>query len=314
MTILLHVVILISLVVFITAVVVRFYKTSKMPLHLRWEIYPVAHEKHAEYGGSYMEKPDWWKSPRETSKLKAMKSMAAEILLLKGVWEHNRSLWYRSFPFHFGLYLLVAFAGLLILGSVLFLAGMKGGFFGKLFLYIPIPLGFAGIILALVGSIGLLHRRLTDENLKGYTSAGALFNLVFFIVVLGFALAAAIADPKFLTFRLYFMSLFKFSPMPLPGLTSITILLGALLVAYIPLTHMAHFFLKWFTWDKIRWDDEPNVVGGEIEKKIQANLGYKVSWSAPHIKGGGTKTWADVATEGLIEEEEKEKAKAEAKE
>jgi hypothetical protein len=68
-------------------------------------------------------------------------------------------------------------------------------------------------------------------------------------------------------------------------------------LAYIPLTHMSHFFVKWFTWDKIRWDDEPNVKGGRIEKMVEQALMYPVSWSADHIRGNGKKTWADVATE-----------------
>ncbi|NJN64323.1 MAG: nitrate reductase, partial [Acidobacteria bacterium] len=73
--------------------------------------------------------------------------------------------------------------------------------------------------------------------------------------------------------------------------------LSALLVAYVPLTHMSHFFVKWFTWHQIRWDDEPNVKGGRIEKMIEKQLSAPITWSAPHIGADGKKSWADVATE-----------------
>jgi hypothetical protein len=34
-----------------------------------------------------------------------------------------------------------------------------------------------------------------------------------------------------------------------------------------------------------------------MEKEITEALGYPVSWSAPHLKADGKKTWADIATE-----------------
>ncbi len=75
------------------------------------------------------------------------------------------------------------------------------------------------------------------------------------------------------------------------------VVMGSLLVAYIPLTHMSHFFTKWFMYHDIRWSDEPNVVrGGPIERKLLKSLNYPVSWSAAHIGGDGKKNWVDVAT------------------
>ncbi|MBL7040297.1 MAG: nitrate reductase, partial [Pirellulaceae bacterium] len=74
----------------------------------------------------------------------------------------------------------------------------------------------------------------------------------------------------------------------------------------IPLTHMSHFFTKWFMYHDIRWSDEPNLPGGKLEQQIATALQYPVSWSASHIRGDGKRTWADIATSG-VEEEEKEK-------
>jgi len=68
---------------------VRIYKQITMPLHVRWELYPVKHEagKKAEYGGSYMEERNWWGKKRERSLFNEIKYMVPEILLLRGLWE-----------------------------------------------------------------------------------------------------------------------------------------------------------------------------------------------------------------------------------
>ena len=46
----------------------------------------------------------------------------------------------------------------------------------------------------------------------------------------------------------------------------------------------------------IRWNDEPNIKGGKLEKQINEALQQPVSWSADHIRGDGKKNWVDVAT------------------
>jgi len=84
----------------------------------------------------------------------------------------------------------------------------------------------------------------------------------------------------------------------------VEVILLSLLVAYIPLTHMSHFFTKYFMYHDIRWGDEPLVVGGKLEAKMMTILGMKPTWAAPHIRGDGAKTWVDVATSTGTEEEE----------
>jgi nitrate reductase gamma subunit len=66
-----------ALAVFLIACVARMLKWSRMPMHLRWELYPVAHEGggRAAYGGSYLEETDWWTKPREVSMLGELKVM-----------------------------------------------------------------------------------------------------------------------------------------------------------------------------------------------------------------------------------------------
>jgi nitrate reductase gamma subunit len=298
--------------VFVAAVATKFVRISRLPIHLRWELYPVAHEKgRASYGGSYLEEPDWWTKPRESSVAGELKVMIPEILLLAGVREHNRGQWLRSFPFHFGLYLLAGLIVLLIAGGIATAAGLNvstaGGLVGTVLYHLTYVVGYAGLLLGLVGAIALLARRTLEADYREYTKVGDYFNLVFFIVTFLVALAAhAIGDPDFAVLRAYCTQLvtFDFSSagaglVPLPGLTAAEIVLGAVLVAYIPLTHMSHFFTKWFMYHDIRWSDEPNLVGGKIEQQVNEALQYPVSWSAPHIRGDGKKNWVDVATSGV---------------
>ncbi|MGD9202672.1 MAG: nitrate reductase, partial [Chitinispirillia bacterium] len=65
----------------------------------------------------------------------------------------------------------------------------------------------------------------------------------------------------------------------------------------LPFTYMMHFVAKYFTYHEIRWNDEPIEPGSPLEKKIEKLMGQKVTWSAPHIRGEGKKTWVDIATE-----------------
>jgi hypothetical protein len=57
---------------------------------------------------------------------------------------------------------------------------------------------------------------------------------------------------------------------------------------------MSHFVGKYFTYHKVLWEDEPNLRGSEVEKKVREVLGYKVTWQAPHFTAG--RTWAEEAT------------------
>lgn len=299
-----------SAALFVIAVVSRFLKFARLPIHLRWELYPVAHERgRAHYGGSYLEELDWWTKPRQSSVVGELKVMVPEILLLAGVRDHNKKHWYRSFPFHFGLYLLAGLIGLLIVGALASATRIDvspgGGFVGAAVYHLTYLLGWAGLVLGLAGALALLARRAFDIDYRDYTKGLDFFNLSAFIVTFVMAIAAhASGDPYFVQLRAYFRDLLTFHLSFSGGpLLAVEILLASLLVAYIPLTHMSHFFTKWFMYHHIRWSDEPSLRGGKIEKRVSEALHYPVSWAAPHIRGDGRKNWVDVATSGVQEDE-----------
>jgi nitrate reductase gamma subunit len=292
-----------AVAVFVAAVVIRWVKLARMPVHLRWEIYPVAHEENAAYGGSFFEYLDWWKVRRKTRPLGDIKVMAPEILLLRGVREHNPSLWLRSFPFHGGLYLLVGFIGLLVASALAEAGGARvstdaGGLSYALSISTTL-IGITGFVLMGVGALGLLLRRVADPALRTHSSAADFANLAVFIVtaIVGL-LAFGVADGDASALRGFVRAVLTFAPAPeVPWPVAAEIIVGSMVLAYIPLTHMSHFFTKWFMYHDVRWNDEVNRVGSKLEARINRQLAYRVDWNAAHIQGAGKKTWADIATE-----------------
>ncbi len=287
----------------------RIYKQITMPLHVRWELYPVKHEpgKKAKYGGSYMEEPNGWEKKRERSLFNEIKYMVPEILLLRGLKEENPRLWNVSLPFHFGLYLLIGTFILLFMGALGMIFRTQiapgKGLIPSLIYYLTILMGFLGLALGTVGSAALLRRRLKDPELGNYSALADYLNPALFLVFFAVGLLAWVFhDPAFDGARAYVYSLLTFGGRPegmaveRSFLGRLAIVLTALLMAYIPLTHMSHMFMKYFMYHSVRWDDEPNLRGGRIEAAILNNLGFKPTWAAPHVGADGRKTWAEIAT------------------
>jgi len=306
MTILTQMIAYSAVAIFVVAVVLRFLMWSRMPMHLRWELYPVAHEgAKASYGGSYLEESEWWKRPRHFSLAGELGAMVPEILFLVALKEHNPKLWTRSFPFHFGLYLVAGCTVLMGAAGALgaLLPGVMAGPVGAVIRVLIPVLGYAGLVLGLIGALGLIQRR-RQRPLRDYSAPMDTVNLVFFVAAFAVALVTALAvDRSFATVSQLVANLVTFRVAPLAGtgaaviLPSVSAILLAMLVAYIPLTHMSHFVGKYFAYHAIRWADEPNLPGGKREKVINELLNQPVSWSAPHIGGDGKKSWLDVATE-----------------
>ena len=288
----------VAAVVFVAAVVARVVKYATTPIHLRWELYPVPHEKgRAAWGGSIFEELEWWKKPRQLDRIGELRQMLAEIALLKGVWHHNRKLWFFSFPFHLGLYLLIGWLLLLLVAGILINTGTAlRGTVGDVFSWLVYLSGYGGLGLLIQGALGLLLRRVFDGGIRRYSSPAEYINLLFILAVAVVALIAqATTDPGFGRLAGYLASVIGFSrPRPLPTLLAMEVVAGALLVAYIPLTRMAHFVAKYFLYHDVRWADEPNPRGGRIEGQLKQVFAYRLNWSARHIQQG--KSWAEVGT------------------
>jgi nitrate reductase gamma subunit len=284
-------------VVFVVAFVVRAVGIARLPVHLRWELAPVPKEKgRGRYGGSYLEEYEWWKKPREESLVSELVYMGKEILLLKALWEHNRALWWFSFPFHWALYLLIGSAGLTVLAGGLGLAGVEGAASGVA-AAIPVVAG-AAYLLGLVGTVGLLARRVLVRDMRMMTTRVAYFNLILLGAVFGTGLWAALSVPAFAGELVgYAGGLLTADAAALPVALAAHVVATLLFLAYLPFSQMMHFVAKYFTYHEVRWEDEPLVPGGRLEKEVLEQLQQPVSWAGPHVGADGKKNWVDIATQ-----------------
>lgn len=283
--------------VFLAAFLTRTVALARLPLHLRWELAPVPHEKgKGTYGGSYFEEYEWWTRPREKSLVNELAYMFQEIVFLKGVWKHNRPLWWFSFPFHFGLYALIAAAPLLALGMALDAVGLWGGGLIRTGVTAVATLGFG---LGGIGAVGLLVKRLTDSRLKPFTTAASLFNLGLLVLLFASgALAVTTSEgfaPEMETVAAALLT--ANTGIAIPPLLAVHLLVTFFFLAYLPFTPMMHFVAKYFTYHQVRWDDAPLQPGGRMEQEVVELLRQGVTWSGPHIRGDGKRNWIDVATE-----------------
>ncbi len=291
--------------VFLVAMGRRALRYATTPMHLRWELYPVPHEVGKD--GSYFEELDWWEKSRKSSLIGELKVMVPEILLLIGLWEHNRKLWFASYPFHAGLYVTILFLALLLGGGIAQAAGapVTSDSNAAALYYATIVVGVVGLVSVAVGAAALLALRVTDRGLRIYAVPADFFNLGLILAMVLVALASwASIDHSFTQARGFAQGLVSFEqPADTHGLIIAQSMLLSFFLIYLPFTHMTHFLGKFFTYHFVRWDDAPNLRGSTYEKLIARLLQRPVAWSAPHIQQG--KSWAEVAT--TIEETEEKK-------
>lgn len=287
------------LAVFLVVFSYRTIKMARLPVHLRWELSPVPHEKgRGSYGGSYLEEVDWWTKPREKDVVSEMVYMGKEILFLKALFEHNRKLWWFSFPFHGSLYLLIGSAGLFILGAVAGAFGVAGPGWGLLTTWVPLVAGIAYGLGAL-GAAGLFLTRLTSDEMRNSTAPATFLNLMVLLAMFVTGLWAVLSVPDFGRETLRFgMGLLYATPLEgMPGIVNAHMLFVLLFLAWLPFTQMMHFVAKYFTYHKVRWDDEPVTPGSKLDRELKKMLGQSPTWAAAHVGADGEKTWVDIATE-----------------
>ena len=296
----------IAVVIFAAVVVYRTVKIAQMPVHLRWELAPVPHEKgKSAYGGSYLEEYEWWTKERESSIVNEVAYMAKEIFLLKGVWENNRGLWPFTFLFHNGIYLLAAAAALIFVSAVMLLFSSPSA-------PLDLALGLASILLiaayciGAAGSLGLLVKRYVDPDLRPFNSTSTYLNLALLGFVFASGLYAYFSTADYSLELGYFArSLITFSPQSYISVPlGVHILIALIFLTYLPFTYMIHFVAKYFTYHEVRWNDRPQSE--RMTRKLNELLQQPVSWSAPHVKGDGKKNWVDTATEEMKDEKKSE--------
>ncbi|MCX5872158.1 MAG: respiratory nitrate reductase subunit gamma [Deltaproteobacteria bacterium] len=286
--------------VFVIAFAAKLLKYATMPMHVRWELYPIPHEG-KEWGGSFYEEVDHWKKTRHKDHMAQYRFMVPEILFIRALHEDNKPLWYWSFPFHMGLYLCIGGLVFLGLGAVLQIFGMvpENSALASLVQSFTIVFAVPGFILGALGSIGLIVKRMTDANLTDVTAGIDYMNLIWLGLLFLTGFIVWLQDPGFGVSRAYLKSLITFGPMTesMGGVHIVNLLLFIGFWAYFPFTHMTHMVSKYFMWDKVKWDDDPNRGDAGMDSRIKTYLSYPVTWAAAHVDAqGGKKSWAEVAT------------------
>jgi len=291
------------IVLIIIVYLVRMARYARMPVHLRWELYPLVGERDRPLGGSYLEDSEWWTRPKEGKNfLSEMKFMGEEVISFKEYYRLNRSYWYYVFPFHIGAFTFLALIAALVVGALteiggIEISGVSPHLWGRFLHYATPVVGGIALIFGTLGSGALLIRRMFNADLKPYTKRIEYFNLILILALFLTGLISwALHDHVFAVGRQYLVSLLTFSGVPgISPLTTANILLVLVIAAYLPFTNMMHFFAKWFTYHKIRWDDAPNLRGSGLESKLGPLHDLPLSWTAPHTQELGR--WSDIARE-----------------
>ena len=279
----------------------------------------MAHEEadRVKYGGSYLEKTNWWKEKQHGSTIGMLKGFLQEALFLHATFEHNRPLWYvtLSVPPRS----VCADRRLCSHAACLrtYCAGFTGGFVSFLTVLLALA-NFVGFVGVLFGTIGLIRRRLNDKGLRKYSTREHFFNLGMFALYALIGLILVFHGSGYLALSMTFVGgMFMFDATPfslafgaasgsLAFFYGLYILLTCFILVWVPYSFMGHAFMKYFTWHDIRWGDTPTQDSETIQAKLLEDLNRPVSWKAPHVKGDGKKTWAEIATSTGADDASKE--------
>lgn len=266
-----------SIGVFFGLIIFRIIAYRRMPVNLRWDLYPVPHQaaEKRKYGGSYMEEAGWAERPVRQSRAAELQEIAGEVLILKRLREHNQSgLWPWSLAMHWGLYLLVVWIGTLFLGY--FLPAARAA---------AVPLGLISFVLGLLGALGLTLKRATDADLKKYTAPVDYFNLVFLALIFGLGLVSFVSGSGFDSHQAYINNMLTFGNALVSFTAAAMFICLQILLIYMPLSKMIHYLIKHFTFTEILWDDAYKSKGSQLDQKIKRQLDLRPNWSAPHFSG-----------------------------
>lgn len=254
----------------VIASIVRLVNFATAPLHLRWELYRTS---------SIYEISDWWTRDRARL-IDKLKSLALDILFLRDYYLRNRGLWYFLFLFHIGIYLLILWHIWYLMVPMIVNIRIEPIW--------DLMWGHVASALASIGGLGILIKRMIDEDLRAYYPPIHYVKWIFMLLtILGgfytvhFCFGASMPSLEDARLELY----------PPNSIVTHTLFSSVWLI-YLPFSHIMQVFFRYY--HQLRWDDIPNLRGSNLERKVKKLLNQPVSWSAPHIQSG--KRWRDFAS------------------
>lgn len=282
--------------IFLILIVYRIIAIARMPVHLRWELAPIPHEKvKGKYGGSYLEEYEWWRQQRRRSRIAPVIYIAAEIFLLKGVWKNNRTLWPFSFALHTGIYLIIITLVFHLINAIFIIAGAPDSTPND-FNSITAIIAAVGYLLGSLGAVGLILKRALDANLRLFSTFATYFRLALLGgVFISGAFARFYADDFAGEMGLFVKKLITLDAgIAVTSPLAAHIIISLLFIIYLPLTDMVHFITKYFTYHAVRWNDAPQ--DDKMQAKLRSMMAQPISWSATHVKADGEKNWTETIT------------------
>lgn len=260
----------------------KAYKFAHMQIHARLDLYPVPKEGagRAAYGGSYMEEPEWWTKPRKINRVSETVDIIKEMLFIKKLFVHQRSLWWASYSMHLGIYVMLGWSVLLLVSVAWHPAW---------YVAVVSIVGIVGFALATIGCALLLVRRVFDRVLAKYTTPLEYFNIVLLLVVLltGAYSWLFVASPFTVAAQV-----FTLSATDLPPIVLVHFVLLGIMFLYIPLSKMSHYVGKFFCFHKVLWDNDPNLKGSAVERRFEDAAQQPVTspWSATKPQSASSET------------------------
>jgi nitrate reductase gamma subunit len=276
---------------------VKIVKYLSLPVHLRWELYPVIHEEKRGYGSCF-EELEWWTKVRRKSHIRGVIYLLKEYLHLGEYFKRHFSYWIVLYPWHVGFILIILFHILCFLCGVFMAAGLNisrdsADVSGRMLYYVVIVVGGTSFISGSIGSIGLPLKRIYDRNLRIYaTPLNYVSYLLTSVVFLSGLYAWYTVDPALSEYREFWKGLVTLHFVSVQGASAIHIFVFNLFLIYLPYTRSMHYITRFFAFFLIRWDDEPNVQGCNLEKELIKLQNQKVTWAGPHIGSGNR--WSDL--------------------
>jgi nitrate reductase gamma subunit len=299
-----HIVTFVAIGISLAAIVYRTVSIVRMPVHLRWELAPIPHEKgRGHYGGSYLEDHEWWRKSRRKSRMAPLVYMLREIFTFRSILKHNQGLWPYTMLLHYGIYFVIFSVFLNFLNALLVITAAP---LSVLYFFQGLVTVFSasGFILGTLGVIFLILKRALDADYQPFSTTAVYFNLIFLGAIFISGAYARFSLPDFTAS----MSVFIKNMITLDASVALTVRLSLhiglslLFLIYLPMSDMAHFFTKYFTYHGVRWDDRPQDI--KMQDELRGLITQQITWSAGHIDAGTGKSWNDTATNSKDDEKE----------
>ncbi len=271
---------------------VKIVKYLALPTHLRWELYPIMNEVVPAHGRSV----GGFGGTARKSLARAVIFLSKDYLFLASYFKHEKSYWFFLYLSHIGFLLLMFLQALLVVGALMevllgpWAHGTEPWLAAAVYGLTPLA-GLGAFVAAIVGNAGLFAKRVSDAGLRAYATPVMYGGYVFHILLSVAGLRAWYADQGFAQYRAFWAGIVGMDPVPVSVPVAAFIVLLNLHLIYLPFTRAIHYITRLFAFFLIRWDDAPNIPGGDLERRLHVLLGQKVTWSAPHIRPG--KSWEE---------------------